>query len=189
MLKGYGVDEIYEVDIQNSFRGWPLLPYDDLTPVATIWPELEDPYIVLADLNTVRGTDIDKLREQLKVGPVALAKYDTAMLDNGNVYLKERVTDGWNLFLSHKSLGRYETAFSGTGREESLEIVEVKELYQAPVFPGLEPIVFVATFHYRGLLWGQPTQTSSDVYEKIPGRDEVDLTFDVKFNVYPKWVR
>ncbi|AWV97196.1 hypothetical protein DJ013_03025 [Arcticibacterium luteifluviistationis] len=181
----------YNSEIQNSFLGWPLFFYGE-TPVAAVWPSNEA-YIIMADFNEVSGTDVVKLRNLLKVGNVPLVKYNTDTLINGNVFIKERLTEGWNFFMSHVSGSpelsnrRQEIVFTGTGEDESLEIIDIKEIYQAPVFPGLETTAFIATFHYRGKIWGQPTQTSSRVYEKIPGRDNIDLTFDVKFNVYPKW--
>ena len=180
VIFGDSVNIEYDVYIQNSFLDNTF--YGMSAPLANM------PKIILSDGNESLGLDITSMRALYQTGNAPIAKFEIAKTTNGNFVIGRKLSAGWALFLTHKSNDRYEIAHSGMGHDQTLEIIDVKEIYQPPVFPGLETTAFIVTFRYKGLVWGQPTKTSSEVYPKIPGRDKVDLTFDVKFNVYPKGV-
>ena len=176
---GDSINIEYDAYFQNSFLDNTF--YGMSAPLANI------PKIVISDSNESPGWDIASMRASYKVGEVPLQKWFIDSLDNGNKVLRRPIDKGWFLFFRHITENRDEISHSSMGQDESLEILDVQEVYQPPVFPGMKTTAFIVTFHYKGKLWGQHSQTSSHVYEKIPGRDLVDLTFNVKFCEFPKW--
>ncbi|UBM58762.1 hypothetical protein LAG90_18335 [Marinilongibacter aquaticus] len=178
---GDSIDVEYDIDIQNSFRGGGIPEYDSSTPVAYLWPSYKIEYFSLADLNTVRATSVEKMRDQFKVGPVELGRFKPSTI--------APIEPGWQVFLFGKFESGGRSTFSGwENEEESLEILSVEEIHQPPVFPGLEPVAFVVVFRYRATTYGNLVGSSYTDLPHISGKDKIDLTFDVKFNVYPKWV-
>jgi hypothetical protein len=179
---GDSIDVNYDIDIQNVFLGGGIPSYDSLTPVAYIWPEYKINYFSIADLNTVRGTSIQKMREQFKIGSISLAQFD---LTKGT-----QLSPGWQVFLYGKFESGGRITISGKYKQqESLDILSVKEIYQAPVFPELEPTAFIVTFRYKATTYGQILGDWLNDKPHIQGKDIIDLTFDVKYNVYPKRVK
>ena len=178
---GDSVDVTYDLDIQNHFLGGGIPSYDSLTPVSYIWPDYKIDYFSLADLNTVRGTTIENMRKQFKVGPIDLAQFQSI---TGKL-----VRPGWQVFLYGKFESGGRTTISGKyNQPESLEILSVKEIYQPPVFPGLDPTAFIVTFRFKATTYGTILGEWPNDLPHIEGKDKIDLTFDVKFNIYPKGV-
>lgn len=178
---GDSIDVYYESYFQNTFLGGGIPSYDTLTPMAFMNPKVKFRQFSIADLNTVRGNTIEKMRALFKVGQVPLAKFNVG--DGGSKPLEP----GWQIFFFGEFESGNRSTISGwDNKNESIKILEVKEIYQAPVFPGLESTAFIVTFRYQATTYGNNIGTGSDL-PHIPGKDKIDLTFEVKYCFFPNW--
>ncbi len=153
---GDSIDVYYESYFQNTFLGGGIPSYDTLTPMAFMNPKVKFRQFSIADLNTVRGNTIEKMRALLKVGQVPLAKFNVG--SGGSKPLEP----GWQIFFFGEFESGNRSTISGwDNKNESIEILEVKEIYQAPVFPGLESTAFIVTFRYQATTYGNNIGTGS----------------------------
>lgn len=144
-IKGTIFGEHYEYSSgaipRNNFLGYGEPSFPKGTPISAFGLSGLHQQIYLADFMKVQGRDSVSMKNNFKVGyqPLAiLTSYPT-----GDYSLKQ---PGWYLLFTGKN-GSY-----GTGNNnptESLEILEVKEVYQPRLYPEMQNKAFWVTWHFK----------------------------------------
>ncbi|WP_162628024.1 hypothetical protein [Arcticibacterium luteifluviistationis] len=98
------------------------------------------------------------MRNVFKKSPATLAQFTTSSFENGNYAIEKQTSPGWRIIVYHNYAipGMKISLSGGLAENESLEILDVKEVYQAPVFPCLDSTAFIVTFRFKAKTFGQP---------------------------------
>lgn len=148
---------------RNAFYGYGEPSYPRGTPTSGWNLGNQGQTISIADFMENQGQDYETMKNNFKVGKQPLAELKS--YPTGDYSLKKH---GWYFLFVGKN-GTYAT---GNSVNDSLEILEVKEVFQPKLFPEMEEKAFWVTWHIK-----------ADTGE----RGKIDCVLKMKYIIYKQY--